>query len=153
MPITIHADMALKTSQNFVGSITEYSTETLVLLLPQEVIGEALTFSWISPTNLRFAERQLFRDSERDIVDGDTTSEYAYSATIYPVMTAGIQAQQTSGKSIFAFRKGNVFSPIIRVNVDKSIMPEQSEILPTVTDELQIQINALIARIEALENQ
>lgn len=148
MPITIHADGALKTSQNYVGSITEYSTETLVLLLPQKVVGESLTFSWISPSNLRFAERQLFRDSERD-----TDSEYAYSATIYPVMTAGIQAQQTSGKCIFAFRKGSTFSPIIRVNVDKSIMPEQSEILPTVADELQIQIDALIARIEALENQ
>ena len=154
MPITIHADGALKTSQNYVGSITEYTTETLILFLPVEtLIGSEPGFSWISPTGLRFAERLLFRRPDLDIMDGDTVSEYAYSATIYPVMSAGLTAQQTSGKCLLSFRLGVTFSPIIKINTDKSIYPEQTELPPTIAEELQAQINDLINRVTALENE
>ena len=150
MPITIHADGALKTSQNYVGSITEDSTETLILYIPVEPLNGP-QFSWISPTGLRFAERQMFRDAAHDITDGGTILEYAYTATIYPVMTAGLIANQTSGKSLFSFRLGSMFSPIIKINVDKSIFPEQTELPPTVAEELQTQINLLKDRVARLE--
>ena len=152
MPITIHAYGALKTSQNYVGSITEYSTETLILYIPVlPSLSNPPQFSWISPTGLRFAERQMFREPSLDITDGGTVLEYAFTATIYPVMTAGLIASQTSGKSLFSFRLGPVFSPIVKVNVDKSIFPEQTELPPTAAEELQTQINLLKDRVALLE--
>ena len=115
MAIRIIADATLKTGKNYVGAITEYSTEKLVLRLPTAA-AEAVTFTWISPVNTKFAERVMFRDPAED-----TDELVAYSGTIYPVMTAGLSGSQNSGISFVSFRVGEVFSPGIKIAVDKSI--------------------------------
>ena len=147
MAIRIIADATLKTGKNHVGSTTEYSTQKLVLLLPS-LSEEAITYTWISPTNTRFIERLMFRDEDEDEED-----YVAYSATIFPVMTAGVSATQNSGISFLSFRKGNVFSSMIKIAVEKSVLPEQSILLPTVAETLEIEINNLKARVLALENK
>ena len=137
MQILIRANNNLETAISTVESVTEYTTFDLVLLLPS-VQASAVLYSWISPANTRFAERTLQRNA-----DFDEEGLYAYSAKIYPVMTAGLLSQQTSGMALCSFRIASVFSPIIRIPVDKSILPEQTEMPTTIQEELQAQIDAL----------
>jgi hypothetical protein len=138
MTILIRANNNLQTDISTVQSVTEYTTFDLVLLLPS-VQTSAVLYSWISPVNTRFAERLMERTPSYD-----ETGLFAYAATIYPVMTAGIPAQQTSGVSLLSFRIGGVFSPIVKIPVDKSILPEQTQLPKTLAEELQESIDALI---------
>jgi len=138
MTILIRANNNLQTDISTVQSVTEYTTFDLVLLLPS-VQTSAVLYSWISPVNTRFAERLMERTPSYD-----ETGLFAYAATIYPVMTAGIPAQQTSGVSLLSFRIGGVFSPIVKIPVDKSILPEQTQLPKTLAEELQASIDALI---------
>ena len=199
MAIRIEANEALKTIKNYAGHITEYSKETLVLILPT-LAENAVQFSWISPTNNRFSERVMNRAPELDVrekvwveateLDWENspnnrqshfpdegskpyarnlpvgrvlrigyppnftyekikteTVGFAYEATIWPVMTAGVNGTQDVGQSMFSFRSGVKFSPIIKIAVDRSIYPEQSDVLPTIAEGLQEQINLLTNKL------
>ena len=139
MTILIRANNNLQTSVSTVQSVTEYTTFDLVLLLPS-VQASAVLYSWISPVNTRFAERAMQRTPAFD-----EEGLYAYAATIYPVMTAGIPAQQTTGVALVSFRIGAIFSPIVKIPVDKSILPEQTELPLTAVEELQQQIDELVS--------
>lgn len=200
MALKIYTDNNLKILNSVVQPITEYNTDELVLMTVNEVVSPK--FSWITPTNLRFAERELYRAPQHDdlgyrwvastetvfneanlvgkgivliesdalplagefvgyVIDRDQTYyetesfpvKFAYSAVIYPVMSAGLIVQQDSGKCLFSFRIDTKFSSIVKVSVNKSIFPEQTQLAPSNIDELQNTINNLEARIYALENK
>lgn len=139
MAIKISADSALKTIRNYAGSMVEFSTETLVLLLPA-VTSEVVRYTWIGPTNKKYEERVMTRDLEYD-----TDDKYAYSATIYPAMTSGIISD--SGISYFSFRVGSTFSSSIKISITASNFPDQTDIPETQADELSAKINQNIADI------
>lgn len=143
--ITIIADANLKILSSSVDSLIEYSTDALILKLPTKFATPS--YSWVSPTNTRFPERPMMRAPELDEEDS-----YAYKGGILPAMTAGVSAQNMSGMSLFSFRWDTKFSPITKVTVERSILPEEAIIPSNVITELQNQINILINKVNALEN-
>ena len=142
MPIKIRVNDSLRLITTKVDPIVEYSTETLVFLIPT-LQTEAVQFTWVSPANTRFEERAMYRDSQYDEV-----GFYAYSATVFPVMTVGLMGQQTTSNATFSFRIAELFSPLIRIAVHKSVFPEQTELPPTQADTMAAQINTFIDDME-----
>lgn len=144
MQILIRANNNLETAISTVEAVTEFTTFDLVLLVPS-VQQSAVSFNWISPANTKFAERALQRNAEFDEED-----LFAYAGKVFPVMTAGMFGQQTTGVALCSFRIGSVFGPIIKIPVDKSILPEQTELIVTVAESLQQEIDQLRIDVDAL---
>ena len=131
--------------ENSPGPLTEYSTGTLVVLL--DYLASSLYFTWVNPTNRKFEERALYRAAELD-----ETGRYAYKATIFPIMTVGL-GRQDSAFSMVSFREGGKLSPYIKIPVDRSIYPEQTEIPPTAVDDINTEINGINVDIADLDNR
>ena len=55
MPIKIQSNAEFRTTLLSIEGLIEYSTDKLVFLFP--MLLNDLTFSWISPTNRKFQER------------------------------------------------------------------------------------------------
>ena len=127
MPIKIQSNAEFRAQLLSLQGLIEYSTDKLVFLSPALLTD--LTFSWISPTNRKFQERLMYRDT-----DEDQEGFYAYSAIIYPVFTAGVQGDV--GKTIVSFRSGEIFSSIVRMPVNKSLLPEQTTMPISLYDEI-----------------
>ena len=121
--------------ENSPGPLTEHSTGTLVVLL--DYLVSSLYFTWVNPTNRKFEERALYRAARLD-----EPGRYAYKATIFPIMTLGL-ARQDSAFSMVSFREGEKLSPYIKIPVDRSIYPEQTEIPPTAVDDINTEINSI----------
>ncbi len=134
MPIKIQSDTNLRAQLLTLSGLVEYSTDTLIFLSP--TVLSSLSFSWIGPTNSKFQERVMYRDAELD--EG---GYYAYKATIYPVFTAGIRGDV--GQAIVSFRSEALFSPIVKVPVNKSLLPEQTELPITQYEEIGTELNTL----------
>jgi hypothetical protein len=142
MPIRIQSDANFRADLLSLEGLVEYSTDTLVFLSPS--LLDSLTFSWIGPTNSKFQERLMYRDISRD-----ETGLFAYSATIYPVFTAGVRGDV--GQVIVSFRSGALFSPIIKVPVNKSVIPEQTQMPVSQYDEIGVDLLVLHAKDALLE--
>ena len=114
--------------------LTSNSMAELVVFLPSNPGN--LTYTWITPGNVKVGERALFRDSARD-KDG----MYAFSALIYPNMTSGVLGD--IGQAIVIIRTGNLTSGIVRITVEKSIVPETSEMPKTLAQDVLDRLNIL----------
>ena len=90
----------------------------------------------------------MYRDSQYDEV-----GFYAYSATVFPVMTVGLMGQQTTSNATFSFRIGELFSPLVRIAVHKSVFPEQTELPITQVDTMSAKINTFIDDMDELDSR
>lgn len=121
-------------------SLNQFSNAKLVVYLPAMASGTVL-YSWVTPSNLKLAERTLVRDAAEEV--GDYVGKFAYSSQIYPGMTLGLTAQQDTGVALFRVRIGNLLSPLAKIKVLKSLTPEDTEMPPSQYEELDARIDAI----------
>jgi hypothetical protein len=126
-------------------SLNQFSNAKLVIYLPAEAEGTVL-YSWITPSNLKLAERLLTRDAAEE--EGEYEGLFAYSSKIYPGMTLGLTAQQDTGVALFRVRIGNLLSPIAKLTILKSLSPEDTEMPPTELEELNERIDNIEQELE-----
>jgi len=119
MPITVKLKSDFKLDGSYIISMTEYSQDQLVVKVPNELLTEEIFFSWISPSNTKFTERVMSYSAELS----DETHK-AFVGNIYLAMTAGISGQSDTGTAMFSFRSEGFYSPVVRVTVNKSILPD-----------------------------
>ena len=128
--IILEFDSNLQREKTTIQTLNQYSTAQLVILLT-EVAGTPPTFNWVTPGGVKLSERLLFRDASLD-----EEGLYAYSATIYPGMTSGVATSVDVGNVRLSIRIGEQTSPYIRVPVNKSILPEQTDFPKSSLEEL-----------------
>ena len=140
--ITIRAVMTSNLNFTSVSaeSLNQFSNAKLVVYLPAMASGTVL-YSWVTPSNLKLAERTLVRDAAEEV--GDYVGKFAYSSQIYPGMTLGLTAQQDTGVALFRVRIGNLLSPLAKIKVLKSLTPEDTEMPPSQYEELDARIDAI----------
>lgn len=133
--LTLTFDENLRTDRTQIQNIFQYSNTELVILLTA-IPPQSPTFNWITPGGVQLDERSLFRNE-----DLDTGTHYAYVGTIYPGMTEGIAFGSDSGTVRMSLHVGGVLSPLVKIPVDRTILPIQTELIPTNYNELLNEIN------------
>lgn len=138
--LTIKLDESFRCDRSTIQNIFQWSNTKLVVLFPSESRLNVLRFTWVTPGGVKLEERYMIRDHNEDVPGFE-----AWSATIYPGMTAGIPTSQDIGFAMISLREDGRVSPLVRVPVDKTIIPDQSVLVPTNADLL----NARVAQLEA----
>ena len=122
--IKIVLDTNYKILDSTVQTLAQYSTAELVVLFAA-IPATSPTFNWITPSGVKIEQRALFRDG-----DLDDDGYFAYKATIYPFFTIGISANIDTGYSRVSVYGDSLFSPMLKIPVNKTILPDQLD-LPT----------------------
>lgn len=73
----------------------------------------------------------------------DETGYCAYTATIYPFMTSGVPSNQDFGKALISITIDDVNSPIVKIPVDRTILPSQLDFPQSQYEELLDKYNTL----------
>lgn len=133
--LTLTFDENLRTDRTQIQNIFQYSNTELLVLLTA-VPSQSPTFNWITPGGVKLDERGLFRK-----VNLDTETHYAFTGTIYPGMTEGIPFGSDNGTVRMNLRISGVLSPLLKIPVDRAILPLQTELIPTNYNELLDEIN------------
>lgn len=146
--LTIKLDESFRCDKSTIQNIFQWSNTKLVVLFPSEQGLNILRFTWVTPGGVKLEERYMIRDHDEDVPGFE-----AWSATIYPGMTAGIATSQDVGFAMVSFREDGRVSPLVRVPVDKTIIPDQSVLVPTNADLLNDRITELEEKILIIYNQ
>ena len=125
--IKIYLNENLRPISNIISSIYQYSTLTMLVLIDDSVtVAAAPTFNWATPGNIQLEQRITERD-----INSDEDGYYAYTATIYPFMTSGVPSNQDFGKAMVSFQIGTTLTPIVKIPVDRTILPNITEMPPS----------------------
>ena len=135
--LTLTFDENLRSDRTQIQNIFQYSNTELVVLL-SVVPTQSPTFNWITPGGVKLEERGLTRTPTLD-----NETHFAYKGTIYPGMTEGISTNSDSGIVKMSLLADGVLSPLIRIPVDRTILPIQTELIPTNFNELDTRTSTL----------
>jgi hypothetical protein len=136
--LTLTFDTNLRTDKTLIENIFQYSNTELVVLLA-ELPTVSPTFNWITPSGVKLVERVLFRNAALD-----TATHYAYDGMIYPGMTEGILTNVDVGTARMSLQADSTLSPFVKIPVDKTIIPIQTQLIPTNYDEIMNEINVIL---------
>lgn len=142
----ISLDAHYKITSGVAGSLNQFSNAKVVVHFPSLQTSPVL-YAWVTPNNLTLPERQLIRDADEDYDENDK----AYVIDVYPGMTLGLTAQQDTGFALLRVRLGNVLSPLIKIPVLKSLAPGDTEMPPTIYENIAIEVADHEVRITQLE--
>lgn len=76
--------------------------------------------------------------------ENSTETHTAYYGNIYLSMTAGLTSHQETGMARLAFRADELYSPILKINVNKSILPDILDYPPSALEDLTQAFNNLM---------
>ena len=137
--IKIYLNENLRPISNIVTDIYQYSSVPLYVFIDDSITPAATpTFNWITPGNLQMDERGLTRNATYD-----ETGYCAYTATIYPFMTSGVPSSQDFGKALISIDVDDVMCPIVKIPVDRTILPSQLDLPQSQYEELLDKYNEL----------